>query len=432
MQRIVISLVLGSLMIAATALPCSVFSVIDAEGSPKVGRNLDWIEGSVAWAQIVPATSKGFGAILFGCDLDVWPQGGMNDQGLVLGMTATPFLEIADAPDREPMGWDFWESLFSSCATVDEVLAFLARYDLGSVPGYFEQGQMLWTDATGDSAIVEGDMIYRRGDDPFQVMTNFLHSHPWLGGYPCPRYTLLQQRLGSSSAVLDDEELVDIIEAAHGTLWGGYTVWSLLYDPLQLEVTVFYQGDFTRPVVLDLGEDLALGTRGWDLDLLFDRCPGDREPTTIPAATELVGCTTISAAFDCAGDRDVWQLTPPADGEYTITVLSQLQPSVSVRGPRHSEMANSADGQVTVSLQAGTIVSIHLAEATGQIGAYQVVIDGCQSTDGVRKPRSAAGRGSTTPTEAQTSDTPAQRSAAATIRSSMVVRSAMPPPARPR
>jgi hypothetical protein len=66
----------------------------------------------------------------------------MNDQGLVLGMAATPYLEITGNPDGLPMELDFWELLFSSCATVPEVIDFLAQYNLASIPGYFEQGHM--------------------------------------------------------------------------------------------------------------------------------------------------------------------------------------------------------------------------------------------------------------------------------------------------
>ena len=85
------------------------------------------------------------------------------------------------------------EHLYDASAP-DEVLDFLARYDLASIPGYFEQGQMLWTDRFGGSVIVEGDVVIHRSGT-YQIITNFLHSRPDLGGWPCPRYQLIEGSL---------------------------------------------------------------------------------------------------------------------------------------------------------------------------------------------------------------------------------------------
>lgn len=259
-------LLVGVLLIPEPTLSCSVFN-LTLGGETRVGRNLDWIESSWGWVRFLPATTDDYGAMIFGIEEHIWPQGGMNDQGLVLGMTATPYLAIEPAPGKLPMGLDFWELLFSQCADVAEVLAFLDLYDLGSVPGYFEQGQMLWTDRYGNSAIVEGDLIIPRSGD-FQVITNFLQSHPELGGWPCARFDLIVNRL-TGQVTLDDEYLISVLEEAHGTIWGGYTVYSLYYDPQALRVTIFNRGDFTQRITLDLEQELAAGTLEYDLDALF-------------------------------------------------------------------------------------------------------------------------------------------------------------------
>lgn len=260
------TVVLSAILWNPSATPCSVFNYT-WDGETRVGRNLDWIPNSWGWVQFVQPTDRGFGAMYFGAETDIWPQGGMNDQGLVLGMTATPFLEIIGNPDGLPMQLDFWDSLFSSCATVSDVLAFLDQYDLSSMSGYFERGQMLWTDRFGDSVIVEGDVVIHRIGS-FQIITNYLQSHPELGGWPCARYHLIEQALTGQGTMTDDE-LISIVDAAHGTLWGGYTVWSLLYRPNDLTVTVFNRGDFSHAITIDLAVELAAGTDGYDLDELF-------------------------------------------------------------------------------------------------------------------------------------------------------------------
>ena len=246
---------------------CSVFNYT-WDGATRVGRNLDWIESSWGWVRFIQPTDTTFGVMLFGADNDTWPQGGMNDQGLVLGMAATPYLPITGNPGGLPMEQDFWELLFTQCATVGDVIAFLDQYNLGSIPGYLEQGHMLWTDRFGGSAIIEGDVVIHRSGT-HQVITNYLHSSPHLGGWPCPRYDLIDAAL-TGQGEMTDQELIDIIVAAHGTLWGGYTVWSLLYDPHTLEVTIFNRGDFSRSVVLSLPEELAGGGPGYLLDDLLD------------------------------------------------------------------------------------------------------------------------------------------------------------------
>lgn len=266
MRAKLLSLLVGALLIPELTLSCSVFN-LTLGGETRVGRNLDWIESSWGWVRFMPATVDGYGVMVFGVEDHIWPQGGMNDQGLVLGMTATPYLAIEPAPEKLPMELDFWELLFSQCADVPEVLAFLDLYDLGSIPNYFERGQMLWTDRYGNSAIVEGDLTIPSSGD-FQVITNFLQSHPELGGWPCARFDLIVNRL-TGQVTLDDEYLISVIEEVHGTIWGGYTVYSLYYDPHALQVTIFNRGDFTQRVVLDLEDELAAGTVEYDLDVLF-------------------------------------------------------------------------------------------------------------------------------------------------------------------
>jgi len=267
------------LLAPAPALACSVFNHSGTD-TLMVGRNLDWVSSSEGRIGFLPPSCGGYGAIYFYIDDHVWPQGGMNDQGLVLGMTATPHLEITGNPDGEVMSWGFWDDLFCSCATVDDVLEYLARFDLGSIEEYFEQGQMMWTDATGRSVVVEGDVIHEKEGD-YQVVTNFLQSAPELGYHPCPRWDLIHEAF-EAEAQPDTEYFTQIIDDAHGTLWGGYTVYSLYYEPTELEVTVYNRGDFDCGVTLDLAEELGNGSYEYWLDELFDGDPcaeGDDDDT---------------------------------------------------------------------------------------------------------------------------------------------------------
>lgn len=153
---------------ATACIACSVFNHSGTD-TLMVGRNLDWVSSSEGRIGFLHPTCDGHGAIYFYIDDHVWPQGGMNDQGLVLGMTATPYLEITGNPDGAAMGWDFWDDLFASCATVDDVLQYLAMFDLGSIEAYYEPTEREVT-------------VYNRGDFDCGVTLN-LAEELGNGGY---------------------------------------------------------------------------------------------------------------------------------------------------------------------------------------------------------------------------------------------------------
>jgi len=301
MRRMVFLAAVCALAISGPAAACSVFNFDD--GVLRIGRNLDYVDSSRGRIGFLPADGDDHGAVVFYIDDHIWPQGGMNDQGLTLGMTAAPYLEITGNPEGQEMTLSFWEDLWASCADLDDVLAYLAMFDLGSMEGYFEQGQMLWTDASGASAIVEGDEIYiKDGNHP--TITNFLHSHPELGYHPCPRYELIEEAL-TAEVVMTTEYFTDIIEDAHGTLWGGYTVYSLYYEPATLDVTLYYRGDFDHPYQFNLADELAAGTGEIEMDELF---AGDDDDS----GDDDAGDDDSGDDDDTSGDDDT---TDPADGD---------------------------------------------------------------------------------------------------------------------
>lgn len=265
-------LVLGTLLFThGPGRPCSVFNYDDAD-TLMVGRNLDWVANSVGYARVIPPQDGGFGMILFSVD-DHGTQGGMNDQGLVLGMTATPFLEITNNPDGLDMEPDFWERLMRSCATVDDALDYIGQYDLGSFENYLELGQFIFTDTSGDSALVEGDVIHTKQGN-YQIVTNYLQSAPELGYYPCGRYELIEDRLTAGEEITADY-FIDIIDDARGSAWGGFTVYSQFYEPRTLELTLYWESGFDNGVLIDLADELEAGEAEYTMEEIMDGALGD-------------------------------------------------------------------------------------------------------------------------------------------------------------
>jgi hypothetical protein len=232
---------------------CSVFNY-DGDGTVMVGRNLDYQESTTGRFWFLPGDDTSYGAVLFGANDDLWPQGGLNDQGLALGMTAVAHVDVPPNPDGETIGMDFWELLMQSCADINDVQDFLAQYDLDSAANYFEYGLMMWTDAAGDSFVLDAGAILSK-DEVYQAITNYRPTYPDLGGYPCGRMDTIVEWLESGDPV-DQETFIDLIEEVTGDNWGGFSVWSWFFLPDTLDVELYYKGDFDDVYSFNLGEVL--------------------------------------------------------------------------------------------------------------------------------------------------------------------------------
>ena len=162
------------------ACACTAFMASDGE-RVLVGNNEDYnIPHTRMW--FFPATNGRHGRIYFGYD-NFRPQGGMNDQGLFFDALLTEKMKIRNSKDKPMFEGDFFDSFLAKNETVSDVLELFKQYNLEFMSGY----QLFFADATGDSAIIEGDHIIRKKGS-FQVVTNFLQSRVKKKSYPCEWY----------------------------------------------------------------------------------------------------------------------------------------------------------------------------------------------------------------------------------------------------
>jgi hypothetical protein len=201
---------------------------------------------------------------------------------------------VFESDDPDYYQYAYWAYCLVNCATVSEVLDVFNQYNLETQ--YFFQ--CFFVDRNGNSVIIEGDdIIYKEGN--FQVVTNFLHSHPELGGYPCWRYETADSMLENMTD-LSVDYFQSICDATHRKT----TVHSNFYDLKQEIIYVNFNNNFENTLEFDLNEELTKGKRKIQLGPLFE--PEDNQAPMKPAAPtgDEEGIPGIDYRYSCKKTRD--------------------------------------------------------------------------------------------------------------------------------
>jgi penicillin V acylase-like amidase (Ntn superfamily) len=228
-----------------------------------VGNNEDYIIPDTK-VFYVPAEKGKYGRVIFG--FDNAPQGGMNEKGLVCDGFSAPLKKVKNSLDKPNIPSDqLWDKVMSECATVDEVLEILGKYNLA----FMESGMAFFADANGDSAIIEGDNVVRK-KGKYQVVTNFRQSETRKEDITCGRYKI-------ATAMLEDADDISVdlakrvLAATHLEGPGSRTLYSNVYDLKRRIVYLYHFHNFQNEVVIDLKAELAKGARKIDLPDLFPK-----------------------------------------------------------------------------------------------------------------------------------------------------------------
>ena len=264
---VVTAILITGLVAVPVVNACTAF-LASGEDGVLFGNNEDfWNPATRMW--FVPRGEGRYGAVYFGFD-DLSPQGGMNEAGLAFDGFATRPKPVTGSSEKERFNGHLALKVMSECATVAEVLEVFQRYDLSVL----ERAMLMFADATGDSAIIEGDQIIRKNGG-FQVVTNFYQSEDPTGrnaygdGKACSRFEVANRMLKGAKRV-DVSDAREILDAVH--LEGeSKTLYSNIYDLRGRLVHVYNFHDFENEVVIDLSEELEKGPHVVDLPSLFPR-----------------------------------------------------------------------------------------------------------------------------------------------------------------
>jgi hypothetical protein len=256
---------------------CTVFKV--TKGKQTFFCNNEDGPDTHAVITFIPASSGKYGRFMMYFPKDpnpmirTYPQGGMNDQGLVFDITATPLHKnrrLIFPEEAQRLKENLMEKVMSECATVEESIRLITRYktpEMGMI-------QILIADKTGDSAVLgidkDGRLAINRKADDFQVLTNFSLPDPENSViYPCYRYEAATEMIQGMDEMSVDY-LRSILSVVHVEGLAS-TVYSNIYDLNKGDIYFYYFHNFETPVKLNLEEELKKGERAIEMSTLFPR-----------------------------------------------------------------------------------------------------------------------------------------------------------------
>ena len=290
MKKIFVTVILGIIIINGSGvLACTGFTYAN-DDLVLVGNNEDYTLDCEPKINVYPPKNGDYGRVVF-CNkpypyvnMPYIEFGGMNEEGLFFDSFSHPYL-LPTNPESKPVynGW-YIPNCLKRCSTVEEALEEFGQL----YHPILDHNQILIVDRFGDSAIIEGDEIIRRTGD-FQICTNFLQSHPELGGYPCWRYNTAIDMLGNINE-LSIDYFKDICNATHSEGIYSYTIYSNVYDLKNGVVCLYYMHDYTNVKIFDLSEEMALGTHSYYMSDLFNNenySPDTPETPTGPSTGKI-------------------------------------------------------------------------------------------------------------------------------------------------
>ena len=250
MKRAALMLILC--LFSSSGFSCLIF-IFTGGKHVLVGNHEDWTarDGRM---RFIPGNNKQLGAIVFDFESEGLIQGGMNTVGLFFDGTATPFVPMDFSDKEEFKGADMWPTLLQTCKTTNDAVTFVQRYKIPDL----EKVHLFFADRSGQSVIVgayDGKLTFTWKSQPQQVLTNFNITDPEYGGeQSCPRFATAMQILSNPDDAVETAKRV-----LQQTTQGDLTVYSSLFDLTDGSVTVYYQGDFSKSVTINLASELKLG-----------------------------------------------------------------------------------------------------------------------------------------------------------------------------
>ena len=244
--------------------------MITAANDTKVlaGNNEDYSDpGTCVWF-IRKSEFRKYGCIFFGYGNNLRPQGGMNEAGLCFDAFATASNPVPVSYEDELLLFPFADDnphdfVLRSCSTVSEVISTMQQYNLSFMKNY----QLMFVDKFGDSVIIEGDRFILK-NDYYQVCTNFYHTNPSLGGYPCWRYDTAVEMFEEHADSISIPLFRDILNATHQE--GQYpTLYTNIYDLQNGMVYLYYNHYYDEVIKFDLQEGLNRGSRIYNIPPLY-------------------------------------------------------------------------------------------------------------------------------------------------------------------
>ncbi len=279
LQLIIVAILL--IVLQTSALACTIFSADDGIMT-LAGNNGDYSDPDT-FIVFYPAENGKHGRMYAGWQ-QFWWQTGMNDQGLFFASASTSFLEVQNSTQKPHPPRYLMYICMEECSTVEDVLEVFDQYNLD----FLETMQLMVSDATGASVIIEGDPLHIK-QYYYQVVTNFRLSQTD-PPYPCWRYNTAVTMFENTTTI-SPEFFTAICDATHQE--GDFpTQFSTVCNLQQQIIYLYGQHNYNQVKVFNLTEELQSGYHIYSIPALFNTSSPPIPPTIIGPTEGKIKVTT--------------------------------------------------------------------------------------------------------------------------------------------
>ena len=245
----IFALIILVFILNQNVLSCSMFK-LTMYGKTMVGNNEDyWNPNSRIWFEHGKVSE--YGAVYVGYD-NFWPQGGMNEAGLVFDGFSMDYLAINDTLGKKNLDANFLQDIMKKCATVNDVKKYFNLYNLKGL----ETSMFLFIDKTGKYLVVEGDSLIT-GNNQSYVLSNFYPSQiKDENEIEIPIYHKGKKILESQrdTSISFCSSVMDTMHQERN--WGAGTMYTTIYDLKEGNIYLYFFRDYAHVVKFNLNLEL--------------------------------------------------------------------------------------------------------------------------------------------------------------------------------
>ena len=258
----IITFILFGFILIPNSFCCSMFK-ITMYGKTMVGNNEDyWNPNDRIWFE--KGQNGEYGAMYVGFD-NFWPQGGMNQAGLVFDGFAEDYKAINDTVGKKALSTNFLKEIMKRCSTVYEVKRYLNQHNLSGL----ETSMFFFVDKSGKYLVAEGDSLIV-GNKECYIVSNFYPSQIKNEcDIPIPFYQKGRKYLENNkdTSIVFCSSVMNTMHQEKG--WGAGTMYTTVYDLKEGTIYLYFFRDYTHVVKFNLSMELAKNNYSLNIPELF-------------------------------------------------------------------------------------------------------------------------------------------------------------------
>lgn len=255
---IILAIIIQEFAIFQNLFGCSAVK-ITCNGKTIVGNNEDAPNSDVRiWFE--PNTIGPYGVAYVGFD-NLFPEGGINEAGLVFDAFGLSDKPIKDTLNKEPIfQLELKKMIMENCQTVEEVKDLIDKYNIY----FWSHSAWVFLDKSGKYLIVDGDSKIL-GNNNYFVHTNFRYSEiSNENQINCWRYKKAMSLLEKHN-----EASIDYCKSLMDSVHTNSTLYTTIYDLNNSIIYLYYNHNYKKVIRFNLKEEFKKGKRVLVIPELF-------------------------------------------------------------------------------------------------------------------------------------------------------------------